>query len=190
MDPQKRNRLSVWLQIGTSVGSLIVAAVAIIIALNTEKRSAERFRVQLEQSSQIAKANIRPLLSIGSSGFKGIKLISLKNDGLGTAVVNKIRFIKHEKFALNLAELFHFKQKILWDNYYVFTNSQFYLRANESVTLLHLTVDGLKNQLYPEHEIGQIMKEFDNQQKGIVVQIEYEDLLGNEQTSIEVVLDQ
>ncbi len=176
MSPQNRNHLVEWLQIGANIGSLIVAVVALTITFNTENRSAERFREQLAQSNEIAKANIRPLLDLGSSGFIGVKLISLQNDGLGTAVVKKINFTKNEKSVLNLAELFEFKKKVVWDNFYVFTNSNYFLRAGESVPLLNLTAEGLRRQGYNESKITQILKEFDTQLKGIEIQIKYDDL--------------
>ncbi len=186
MKSQKSTRLLEWLQIGAPLLSLIVAVVALFITFNTEKRSAERFQKQLSQSNEFAKANIRPLLSLGSSGFTGIKFVGLQNDGLGTAVITKINFIKNEKSALNLADLFEFKTKVIWDNFYVFSNSNFFLRAGEDVTLINLTVDSLKQQGYKDLETAQIMKDFDSQLKSITIQIEYEDLLGNEQEIIDV----
>ncbi len=186
MKSQKPTSLIEWLQIGANLFSLIVAVVALIISFNTEKRSAERFREQLSQSNEFAKANIRPLLSLGSSGFTGIKFVGLQNDGLGTAVITKINFIKNEKSVLNLADLFEFKTKVIWDNFYVFSNSNYFLRAGENVTLINLTIDSLKQQEYKDSETAQIMKDFDIQLNSIVIQIEYEDLLGNKQETIDV----
>ena len=186
---KKTDRFIVWLQTLAGFGSLLVAVVALVIAFNTEKRSAERFRAELEQSKQIAQANIRPLLSIGSSGFIGVKLIVVENSGLGTAVVTKIEFSKGERRSLNLAELIEFQKRIVWDNFYVFGSADWFLEAGKNVKLVHLTFDGLLGQGFSRAEIAQILREFDEQQKGIVIRIEYEDLLGNKQEDIAISLE-
>ncbi len=161
MGLSKRRQSIEWLQIAANIGSLVVAVAALFFTFQTENRSAERFDKQLEQSNQIAKANIRPLLSIGTSGFMGIKLVSLKNSGLGTAVVKDILFKKGEKTVRNLAKLFEFKKQVIWDNFYSFTASDFFLRAGESVMLVNLTAERLQQRGYNASDINYFMNEFD-----------------------------
>ena len=187
MPPQRPRRLGEWVQTAANIGSLAVAIVALAIAFNAEKRNAERFHAQLEQSSQIARANIRPLLSIASSGFVGVKLVVLKNDGLGTAMVKRIRFTRDNDSVLNLADLFRFDRPVVWDNFYVFADGDFFLPAGEQVTLVNLTSQGLRQQGFEQAEIADLMSDFDRQMRGIHIVIDYEDLLGNPQQTLTAV---
>lgn len=184
----KKAKLSQYSQIAANIGSLLVAIAALWLSFSNEARNSARFEAQLKQSQDIARAGIKPLLGIAESGFIGIKMVSLSNDGLGTAVIKQIYFEKNGVKAVNLADLFSFDRKIIWDNFFVFHDGKFYLRAGENVTLAHLTADSLKGQGFDAASVKKILHQFDEQKKQITINITHEDLLGTAQTPLRITL--
>lgn len=173
-----------FISIIVNIATALVAITAVTLSLNAERRNQERFEQQMMHSSKIAEANIRPLLSIKSSGFMGEKAFVLYNDGLGTSVINKIVFIRSGVEKYNLADHFSFVDPIIWNNFYVFNEFETYLKSGESITLLHLNSGNLERQGYDKSQIEHIFQEFEKQQEEITIHIESKDLLGNIQDDL------
>lgn len=163
----------------SNISSLIVAVVAIYISIQSENRSQQRFQLQLDQSREIAQANIKPLIEISHSGYEGVKKFVLSNNGLGTAIIRRIEFINEVGETTNLALSFRFEEKFLWDDFYQFSNTETYLRPGETKVLVSLTNDNLRNQGFSSEAASAILKSFDDQVQNIKANIVYEDLLGN-----------
>lgn len=180
--------LKEYISIIANVATTLVAIVAVTLSLNAENRNQERFEKQMLQSSIIAEANIKPLLSIKSSGFIGEKAFILSNDGLGTSLITNIYFQKNGVIKYNLADHFNFDVQIIWNNFYVFTESETYLKAGENITLLHLNDSNLENQGLNKSQIEKILAEFEKQKNGISIYIESKDLMGNDQELLNIVL--
>jgi len=53
-----------WLQAISQICTVSIALAALFVAIFTEFRSERRFQAQIEQADKIAKAHIRPLLSV------------------------------------------------------------------------------------------------------------------------------
>jgi hypothetical protein len=176
-----------WLQTIAALASVILAIVALVVGLRAEKRSSDRFQAQLEQSERIAKANVRPLLSVYTLKYEDRKGILLANHGVGTAVVTSMNISKAEKEVTNIAKLFQFPSAIAWDDFYRFGETTA-LRAGDEIQLALLTAEGLMSQGYSREEAMRLLKDFETQNLGIEIRIEYEDVLGNKQKTYKTFL--
>ncbi len=94
-------------QVFANVGSIVVAIFAVWIA----------FREQLEQSREIARANLKPLLSIYSQVDATLKSVMLANRGVGAAVITRIEFSKGNEKTQNLAEFFQLGGSFHWGSF-------------------------------------------------------------------------
>lgn len=101
---RKYSRLD-WLQAIAGLGSLLTAVIAIILALNSEERNAERFEMQLKEADRIARSSVRPLLSVRSLIYSNKKGIVLSNRGAGTAVLKDVKMVRGSRSARNSKHL-------------------------------------------------------------------------------------
>ncbi len=173
-----------------SILSGAAAIVAIWIAVQVERKTNERFAKQLEREEVLAEATIRPLLSIYASKFLDTKAITLRNYGLGTAIITSVLFTrkdgKEEKMLVT--DLFDFPRPITWDYYWRFREKRYYLAAGEKLTLAKLTAKGLAEDGMAQAEITRILESLQQQMDGLKIQLEYQDVLGNQQEPCEVTL--
>src|SRR5713226_8903242 len=91
------------------LSSTLIAVTALIISFRTERRNQKRFERQLELTSKIATANVKPLLAISWDAYENDKGLSLVNHGVGTAVITDIKFSKGSKQSKDLSELVKFE---------------------------------------------------------------------------------
>ncbi len=156
------------------------AIVAITIAIRTETRNSMRFEMQLKQEIQIAQANVKPLLSVYSEVYLDKKSIILSNQGVGTAILKTVKLSRDSNDVTNIAKLFRFKSKVIWDDFRVF-GAGTYVKAGEELILVLLTKKNLNIQGYTDDKAYMILREFENQSEKITIYIEYKDVLGNSQ---------
>ncbi len=163
------------------VMSSLVAVVALLVAFRVELRSNTRFQAQLEQSERIARANVRPLVTIYSQAYTDLKSVKLVNRGIGTAVINAIEFSKNGRSTRNLVELFEIDREFSWQDFRRYPEGLVYLPPGETVDLVKISETHLINQNISPHNVEDILKQWQAQKTGIEVRIEYEDVLGNPQ---------
>ena len=168
-----------FVQVVAGVASTLVAVTALYMSFRSERRSQLRFEDQLQQSREIAAANLKPLLIIRSQTYVNRKGITLVNGGVGTAVITDIEFSKDGRSTRHLVELFDLEAGYMWDTFWRFSGRKYYLRAGEKYQLVEMTVDGLLRQGCTEDQALKLLARWQKQKSGIKVRVEYEDLLGN-----------
>lgn len=170
------------LETASQVLTVIVAVSALIFSVVNENRNAKRFQTQIDQSDRIAKAQVRPILSVLRLGYKNMKGIKLINSGAGPAIIHVKSdiFCKNKKYSYNITELMQFEHNFSWNDYFTVGENTF-LKAGEEINLCLLTEGHLINQGISKNKAEKILQDFDEHKKGINIRIEYEDVLGNPQ---------
>lgn len=172
-----------WLQIVTQVSAVLVSLGALFVALNVEERSYERFQKQLEQSEKIAKANIRPLLTITTHKLFNSRSIVVENNGVGTAVITNAVFKRGLDEANNFADIVRGIQQFC-GYFYHFGKGQ-YIPAQSKIKLIEVNKPTLMDKCnIAEEGIGAYFDEFDQKLAEVIIEIEYEDIMGFKQQSI------
>ena len=161
------------------VASVVVAGAALYVAFRIERRNQLRFDDQLQQSREIAIANIKPLLTIHSQIYVNRKGISLVNRGVGTAVITDIEFEKQGRTTRNIVELFDLGSDVLWDTFWKFSGEEYFLSADGKYQLVELTAENLVVQGRTNEKALELLAKWQEQKSGISVRIKYSDLLGN-----------
>lgn len=170
--------------------SIIVAFVALVVAIRAESRTEKQFHEQLELQKAIAIASIKPLVTVKQAKYVNRQSITLHNHGLGTAVIDHVDFEKNNRRAkLNIVEFFSFDRRFAWNTFRTFRGGRFYLRAGDSVTIIEITSSNLEHQGFDQKEARRILGSFQTQAEGIVIMVEYEDLLGNVQPTYKKTLN-
>ena len=184
------NNASHRIQTASQAASVVVAILALGIAILTDHRSEERLQEQLKQSEKIAVANIRPLLTIrientinAANKLVGKEII-LENRGIGTAVITKAIASNGLDDAGTIPELLEFSNQYVFDYYFTMGSGQ-YLGATHKLTLAKMTHESLvKSAKIKPIKALETLQEFDEQLENIVLEIEYEDVMGNLQPSM------
>lgn len=163
--------------------SVIISIVAIIIASRVEIRAEKRFKSEIELQKKIAKANLRPILTTIKSdkSYMDGKYITLKNAGVGTAVIKSISFSRGQKAVRNLSLLFNLSYTIDWEYFWSFGRQNYYIEANTKIYLIGTSAENLRKQGFSRQKITKILNEIEEQMSGITIEIAYEDVLGNQQ---------
>ena len=169
-----------FFQAVANLSSVVIAVLALIVAINSERRARHQFEIQIEMQERIDTANLRPILTIIKSEYGNNRGIRLENAGLGTAVITSIEFEKNGKRTCSVIELFELDDEIEWDAFWVFTEKTYYLRADRTIHLAHLSEEGLsKKPEFTSDDKKRILDTVKEQIKGISIRIEYEDIQGN-----------
>ena len=171
------------------VASIVVSLLALVVVFRVEHRNQKRFETQLEQSREIAAANLRPLLSLRSQIYVNQKGVSLENFGVGTAVISSIEFFRDgEKPTRHLVELFESPDDYAWDTFWRFSTKRYYLAAGTKHQLVKLTSANLIGQGCSEERALKLLEAWQSQKSGIRVRVRYEDVLDNRQEALDEVL--
>jgi hypothetical protein len=167
--------------------SVLIAVLAVIISLRLDNRSSTRFEREQKQAFDTAAATVKPLLAIETYNYKDEKAVVLANHGPGTAVMTRIMMARGNQSVLNLAHLFQFQRKIVWNDFSFFTQEIHYIRGNSQMFLLKLSQKNMvsANDNMDSTQALQLLEEWERQLIGIQIRIEYEDVLGNRQKPCE-----
>jgi hypothetical protein len=169
--------------------SAVAAATAIFVAVQVEQRAHRRFEQQLQLEITSATAHVKPLISVYPSKFIDRKAITLTNAGLGTAVITGVTFSKGtvvEREALY--KLFTFSHNVVWDYYWLFTESTYYVQAGQKIVLVDLKENGLTEDGHAKAEVFEILNSLQQQMEGVKIEIAYSDVLGNKQPNYKITL--
>jgi hypothetical protein len=156
----------------------IASIIAILIAIKSENRNSKRFEAGLSIQKEIAEKSLIPLLTVYYSENISYKRVELFNAGIGTAIINEVILSKNGKSVKSLRELFDLPAKVKWDSYWTFEQNKYYLPAGKSFHLVELSDKNLAEQGFNKIEIDNIMDIWQQQLKGIEIEILYEDIFG------------
>jgi hypothetical protein len=161
--------------------STLVAVTALVIGFRSERRNQKRFDRQMDLTTKIAKANIKPLLAISIDAYINEQGVELINHGAGTAVIKKLQFSRKNRHSQDMSVLINLdaKKEIVWDESPSFDDKPFYLPSKSSEDLLRLTSDGLIEDGFSENEALKLLETLEPQIDEIKVVVTYEDVLGN-----------
>jgi hypothetical protein len=174
------------------LSSTPIAVTALIISFRTERRNQKRFERQLELTTKIATANIKPLLAISWEAYENNQGFTLVNHGVGTAVITGIEFSRGRKRSNDLAELIdferveeEFEKEVIWDESPSYSDEVFYLPGKSNEDLLRLTMQGLEENEFSEAQANAVLESLEQQLGKIKIEITYEDVLGNKMPKLE-----
>jgi hypothetical protein len=176
------------LQAAASLLAVLVAAIAILIAIKSEARVAERFEAEMRLQEKIARSSVKPVLAVFTE-FTDNTGVVLLNCGLGTAVIDEIVFTRGDKASTSLPPLFDLPSSLVWDQFWEFRPRKYYLAADKRIDLIRLTASKLRESGFSEEAIADILESWQDQMPGISVRIRYEDVLGNSKDDYETVLE-
>jgi hypothetical protein len=161
--------------------STLVAITALIVSFRTERRNQRRFERQLELTTKIATANIKPMLAVSVDGYIDNKGVTLSNYGPGTAVITSLGFSKGKQRSQDMSELIEFDtdQDVIWDECPSFDDKPYYIPSKSSEDLLRLTLERLIEDGFSEDEAVSLLEVLEQQIDEIKIIVTYEDVLGN-----------
>lgn len=139
---------------------------------------------QAIQVDKVAHTNVKPLLDIKYQDFVDEKGQTLSNYGLGPAVITNVRFYKNDRNSENIYDFIDLPYNAKFDTAYDFGDYHSYIQEDQAIDLAKLTSDHLKGQEYNNTQIQEIMKAWTENLSGIVVEIDYEDVLGQKQETL------
>jgi hypothetical protein len=155
----------------TALASAAIALVALGFSFFT-------FRRQESRAERLARGNVRPYLDVGSRYFVDLKTISIANQGVGPAIIRRAIFTKCGTSTHRIVELFDLPGDFLWEFFAALQPGRA-IRAQEEFVLVKQSLGHLESQGIPSEQGLQLLREFDQQQCGIQVRVEFEDILGN-----------
>jgi hypothetical protein len=123
---------------------------------------------------------IKPILQIGQWDYENKTYIELRNDGLGPAMVDKIKVNKKKK---SKTCIYHWlPEKLPGEmNYknYLTGHENFVIKANDSIALIEIPIDpDNKEQIKYREKIRKIISELE-------IRIVYSDLYGNKMKTLD-----
>ena len=164
-----------------NIAAVTVALVALLFSVFS-------FRSQLNQAERIARANLKPLLSIRSQIYANLKSICVVNYGVGPAVVTKAEFCRTGNDSTDrIVDLFDLPVPN-WDTFTRLPPKRA-IQTEGEVTLVKLSLQRLLTDNVQEKEATDLLRRWEDQKSGIQVKIEYEDILGNHQEPLLDVLN-
>lgn len=169
------------LEIIASLGSTVIALVALIFSIVTFKR-------QQDRADAHARTSVKPLLSIKSQTYVDLKSIRILNYGVGPAVIRKAEFRRGPEGVPTNEIVRLFNQGIVWESFVnVLPNRA--IPAEGEILLIKGSLTHLLGQGHDEKTALAILKQWQSQKSGILVRIEYEDIYGNPMTPLEDILN-
>lgn len=162
--------------------SVIIAALALIFAVTSEKRAGRRYEESIRLQERIATASVRPLLTVhGDNTTNAIKIV-LKNDGLGAAIITRFLFQRNGRETESIALLLDRAKQYGFDTSYV-TSGKSTLAVGKEIYLLVLTTSHLQEQGLSLPTIEEVFGLLEKEIVGVNLVLDYEDVLGNKQPS-------
>lgn len=168
--------------------SAMAALSAVIIAILSQQRANRQFHQNIELQNRIAAANIRPLLTTHyESGSDWIEA-ALVNAGLGTAVITQLTLSKGDRKGCSILPVVDLPVEL--DCYDTFEGPEEYLQSgqDDKMVILSLSTDALKKQGFREAQIRKTFHLIEEQIGGVILDVDYEDVLGNKQPSLHHVM--
>jgi hypothetical protein len=168
--------------------SAIAALSAVIIAILSQQRANKQFRQNIELQNRIAAANIRPLLTPHYESGLDLIEAALVNAGLGTAVIKQLTFSKGDRKGPSIPSVVDLPVEL--DCYDTLDEPEEYLQSgqDDKMVILSLSRDVLKEQGFRGAEIRKTFRLIEEQIDGVILDVDYEDALGNKQPSLHHVM--
>jgi hypothetical protein len=168
-----------WVSFG-AVGSMVVAVVALVFSIH-ESRAHRRWADQNEQeqrrwADQNARDNVKPFFWTKLQTYVDLKSISLRNDGVGPAIITNATFTKNGRSTSRLVELFDLDIPF-WETYIGISPGRVVPPQGE-IVLLRQSLQHLEGQGIDRAKGLAILKSLQAQRKAIHLKIEFEDIYG------------
>lgn len=172
------------------VASVIVAVIALYVSHNAFQKQLDQSQKQLELSMTVAKAQVKPYLTINRYNIGGEDKLVLKNAGPGTAIINKVTLFKDGKKTddLDLKRLFDTESSREYASTFETFAPPQPIMSGDKIDIIKLDERELKDEGFSATSIAKIAKIFQEEAKRISIEIEYEDILHNPQDKIETTL--
>ena len=161
--------------------SAIAALSAVIVAVLSQQHANKQFRQNIELQERIAAANIRPLLTTHYLSGSHLIEVALANAGLGTAVITHLAYSKDDRKGTSMPSVLDLPVEL--DYYDTLYGQDKYLqpREEDKLVIVSLTRDRLKKEGFREAEIRKVFRLVEEQISGVILDVDYEDVLGNRQ---------
>jgi hypothetical protein len=172
------------IQTVAQVASVLVATVAIIYAVDANKQSQLVFQEQLKQSERLAAASMAPFLYtrrsslVNGEGETCSVEVSLENTGEGTALIEK--FFALSEFGDEMKSIPEAMDQDIsgYVSRYSFIGSGQYLPANGRLVLVRISAHEIAAASHISIDQALvIVREFEEDLSGVVLDIEYSDVL-------------
>ncbi len=147
--------------------ALLMSITAIFIAIKAFQSTSRQYSL-----------NIRPLMSITYAYPKYYRRLSLRNYGMGTAVIRKINFIKDDQVFDEIWRAFPRIPKEFWISDQVFSQDVFLLKPSEEVILGELSAQKIING---QAKLSVIFQKFKSELDGLEIRIHYSNIAGEVQ---------
>ncbi len=166
------------------VASSIIALSALVFSIVSFRRQQSRADQQQLRAERLATARVKPLLWIQRQKYDDLKSMSVRNFGLGPAIVRYARITKAGQPATtDIVELFDIRRpegssQIVWEKFAGLPEKRA-IAAHGEVVLIKESLEHLENQGI-DRQLGlKLLDQWEEQAKQIEIDIEYDDILGN-----------
>jgi hypothetical protein len=169
------------------MASTIAAIASAVIALAALSFTVFSFRRQQDRVEKFAVSSVRPILRIDPQSYVNLKSLRLSNHGLGPAIVTRARFEKEGRPSTDsIVDLFqhlfvsaHYPQgQLLWETYQVVWPG-LVLPAQKGIVLVKESAEHLIDQGLSEPDALDLLRQWQDERRGIKVHIEYTDIYEN-----------
>jgi hypothetical protein len=166
----------------------VVQIITLIVAFAALVFSIVSFRRQQDRAEALARASVRPLLSIKSQTYVDLKSIRLLNYGLGPAVVKKAEFRRGPEGAPtnNIVKLFDIGS-IHWESFVPLLSNR-PIPAQGEIVLIKESLAHIEAQGHNREAALAMLARWQEQKRDIMVRIEFEDIYGNQMPVLEETL--
>ena len=157
-----------------------------LIALGVAFLSIVLGAYQLWLGERVVHTNIKPLLDTENTDTQDLKNERLRNYGLDPAVITNIRFYKD---GINSKNVYNFLKKFAYNVsfkiYDIRGGLPWYIQKDQEIVLAEINSNDLREQSYNDTQINEILKEWEKAISGVNVEIDYEDVLGEKQKTLQ-----
>ena len=167
-------------EITINIASLVVALAALMFSIIS-------FNHQQDRAELHARASVKPLLSIQSQTYTNLKSIRLFNYGVGPAIIKKAEFRRDSKGPTTNRIVELFTLDIVWESFVNVVPNRA-IPAEGNIVLIKQSLSHLQSQGYTQETALALLNQWQQQKKGIMVRIEYEDIYGNQMPVLEETL--
>jgi hypothetical protein len=175
-----------------AVASAVIALSALGFSVVSFNRQQERAREQQKAAEALAVASVKPFLWIEPLRYLDLKVVTIKNHGLGPAILRHTEFSRESGPPTNnMVELFDLRdprntsKRIVWERFDSIEDKRVLPVQGEIIairqSLKHLVAGGINDE-----EGYALLREWQRQLGGIRLHIEYDDVLGNHQKPIDI----
>ncbi|MEM9954669.1 MAG: hypothetical protein AAF846_23870 [Chloroflexota bacterium] len=194
------------LQAISSILSVIIAVVALYTAIRSEQRANKQFQENIRLQQEVIELSHKPLLQITFHHSLNSQGVAIHNVGNGTAVITKTRFDIDERSHFTLQNVLRFPDEgvDIYEKGFYFSDSRpSYLEAGKILEIVSVSRamyenlrKGIEDGVYDlsdtpisddfvldDNYIESVLETIAKQLERVKIQIDYEDILGNKQTS-------